>query len=73
MLKRLQASTDGGDNHIINMNVEGDGVQNLKWFKRIEEEKVLRELMADMCVAGCQHFAFLLQQFSTFSISSTKG
>jgi hypothetical protein len=57
MLKRLQASIDSGDIQIINMTVEGDGDQVLERFKR-PVEKVLRELMADMRLAGHQHFAF---------------
>ncbi len=57
MLQRLQASTDSGDIQIINMNVEGNGEQVLELFRRLAE-KVLRELMADMRLAGCQHIAF---------------
>ena len=57
MLKRLQASIDSDDIQIINMTVEGDGNQVLELFKR-PVEKVLRELMADMRLAGHQHFAF---------------
>ena len=57
MLKRLQASIDSGDIQIINMTVEGDGDQVLELFKR-PVEKVLRELMADMRLAGHHHFAF---------------
>ena len=57
MLKRLQASIDSGDIQIINMTVEGDGDQVLELFKR-QVEMVLRELMADMRLAGHQHFAF---------------
>jgi hypothetical protein len=57
MLQRLPASIDSSDIQIINMNVEGDGEQVLELFKR-PAEKVLRELMADMRSAGCQHFVF---------------
>ena len=57
MLQRLQASIDRGDVQIINMHTEGGGEQVLDLFKR-PVEKVLRELMADMRLAGCQHFAF---------------
>ena len=39
------------------MHAEGDGDQVLELFKR-PVEKVLRELMADMRLAGCQHFGF---------------
>ena len=57
MLKRLQASIDSGDIDIISMKVDGDGDQNPELFMR-PIEKVLRELIADMRLAGCQHFAF---------------
>ena len=57
MLKRLQASIDSGDVQIINMHAEGDGEQVLELFKR-PVEKVLRELVGDMRLAGCQHFGF---------------
>ncbi len=59
MLQRLQASIDSGDSdmQIINMHVEGDGEQVLELFKR-PVEKVLRELLADIRLAWCQHFAF---------------
>jgi hypothetical protein len=57
MLQRLQASIDSCDVQIIDMHAEGDGEQVLELFKR-PVEKVLRELMADMRLAGCQHFGF---------------
>jgi hypothetical protein len=60
MLQRLQASIDSGDVQITDMHAEGDGLdgeQVLELFKR-PVEKVLRELMADMRLAGCQHFGF---------------
>ena len=57
MLQRLQASIDSGDVQIIDMHAEGDGEQVLELFRR-PVEKVLRELMADMHLAGCQHFGF---------------
>jgi hypothetical protein len=58
MLQRLpQASIDSGDVQIINMHTEGDGEQLLELFKR-PVEKVLRELVADMRLAGRQHFGF---------------
>ena len=57
MLKRLQALIDSGNIQIINMNVGGDGDQVLELFKR-PVEKVLRERMADMRLAGHQRFAF---------------
>jgi hypothetical protein len=37
--------------------LRGNGEQVLELFKR-PVEKVLRELMADMRLAGCQHFGF---------------
>jgi hypothetical protein len=46
-----------GDVQINNINAKGDGAHVLKSFKR-PVEKVLRELMADMRLAGSQHFAF---------------
>jgi hypothetical protein len=57
MLQRLQASIDSGDVQIIDMHAEGDGEQVLELFKR-QVEKFLLELMADMGLAGCQHFGF---------------
>ena len=39
------------------MHQEGDGAQKLELFKR-PAEKVLRELISDIRLAGCQHFAF---------------
>ena len=49
MLQRLQASINRGDVEIINMHTE--------LFMR-PVEKVLRELMADIRLAGCQHLHF---------------
>jgi hypothetical protein len=57
MLQQLQASIDSGDVQIINMHAKGDGEQVLARFRR-PVEKVLHELMADMRLAGCQHFGF---------------
>ena len=57
MLQRLQASIDSGDVQIINMHAEGDGEKVLELFRRLVE-KFLLELMADMRLAGCQHFRF---------------
>ena len=57
MLKRFADAIDSGDLEIISMHKEGDGAQKLELFKR-PAEKVLRELMADVRLAGCQHFAF---------------
>ncbi len=50
MLQRPQAFIDSGDIQIINMKVEGDGEQVLELFRR-PAEKVLRELMAALCVS----------------------
>ena len=49
MLQRLQASINRGDVDIINMHTE--------LFMR-PVQKVLRELMADIRLAGCQHLHF---------------
>jgi hypothetical protein len=57
MLKRFADAIDSGDLEINSMHKEGDGAQKLELFKR-PAEKVLRELMADVRLAGCQHFAF---------------
>ena len=57
MLERFANSIDSGDLEIINMHQEGDGAQKLELFKR-PAEKVLRELISDIRLAGCQHFAF---------------
>ena len=57
MLQRLQASIDRGDVEINYMHTEGDGEQVLELFMR-PVEKVLRELMADIRFAGCQHLHF---------------
>ncbi len=38
------------------MHKEGDGAQKLELFKH-PEEKVLLELISDIRLAGCQHFA----------------
>ena len=39
------------------MHQEGDGAQKLELFKR-PAEKVLRELISDIRLAGCQYFFF---------------
>ena len=54
MLKRFADSIDNGDLEIISMHQEGDGAQKLELFKR-PAEKVLRELIGDIRLAGCQH------------------
>ncbi len=57
MMKRFTNSIDSGDLEIISMHQEGNGAQKLELFKR-PAEKVLCELIWDMQLAGCQHFAF---------------
>ena len=57
MLQRLQASIDSVDVQIIYMHTKGGGEQVLEVFMH-PAEKVLRELMADMRLAGSQHYAF---------------
>ncbi len=56
MLKRFANSIDSGNLEIITLYQEGDGAQKLDLFKR-PVEKVLRELMGDIQLAGYQHFA----------------
>jgi hypothetical protein len=57
MLKRLSEAIDSGDIKIISMKAEGDGAQDPELFVR-PAEKVLRELIGDVRLSGCQHFAF---------------
>ena len=57
MLKRLSEAIDSGDIQITSMKEEGDGEQNPELFVR-PAEKVLRELIGDVRLSGCQHFAF---------------
>ena len=56
MLQHLQAAIDSGDLKVINMHKEGDGPQILELFAR--PVKKVRKLIADMRLAGHQHFAF---------------
>ncbi len=56
-LQRFANSIDSGDVHVISMHLEGDGAQKLELFKR-PAEKVLRELISDIRLDGCQHFGF---------------
>ena len=51
----MRAVADEMDVH--EMWQEGDGEQDVKFFKR-RIEAVLRELLADERLEGCQHFAF---------------
>jgi hypothetical protein len=55
MLKRFADSIDSGDLDI--MHQAEDGAQKLERFRR-PPEKVLRELMSDIRLAGSQHFGF---------------
>ena len=57
MLEQFANSIDSGDLEIISMHQEGDGAQKLELFKR-PAEKVLRELISNIRLAECQHFAF---------------
>jgi hypothetical protein len=57
MLQRLQDAIDSGDLQVIYMHKDGDGPQVLELFAR-PVEKVLRELIGDLRLAGHQHFAF---------------
>jgi uncharacterized protein YhfF len=45
------------DMDVHHMKMEGDGKQNVRFFKR-KVEAVLRELLADECLEGCQHLMF---------------
>ena len=53
---RLNLSATKGM-EIILMCVKGNGAQNQELF-RLSAEKVLREFMGDMRLAGHQHFSF---------------
>ncbi len=57
MLEWFAKSINSSDLKIISMHKEGDGAQKLELFKR-PAEKVLLELMSNIQLAGCQHFAF---------------
>ncbi len=57
MLKRFSAAIDNFNLEIISIHQEGDRVQKLELFKS-PAEKVLRELLSDIWLAGCQHFGF---------------
>ena len=48
-----------GDIEVIDLWEEGDGAQEVMLYKR-PILKVLRELVGDERLAGCQHFAFVL-------------
>jgi hypothetical protein len=57
MHERLQRAIDIGDIDVTDFWQEGDGEQDVKFFCR-KVEKVLRELLSDERLAGCQHFGF---------------
>ena len=57
MHDRLMRAVADGERDILDMWQEGDGVQDVRFFKR-KVEVVLRELIADARLEGCQHFAF---------------
>jgi len=57
MHERLQRAIDKGDIDITDFWQEGDGHQDVKFFCR-KVEQVLRELLSDERLDGCQHFAF---------------
>jgi hypothetical protein len=53
----MRAVAGDGEMDVLDMWQEGDGVQDVRFFKR-KVEVVLRELIADARLEGCQHFAF---------------
>ena len=57
MHDRLMRAVADGEMDILDMWQEGDGVQDVRFFKR-KVEVVLRELIADARLESCQHFAF---------------
>jgi len=57
MHERLMRAVEEGEMEIIDMWQDGDGAQDVRFFKR-KVEIVLRELLADERLEGCQHFAF---------------
>jgi hypothetical protein len=57
MHERLMRAVADGEMDIHDMWQEGDGQQDVRFFKR-KVEVVLRELLADEQLAGCQHYAF---------------
>jgi len=57
MHERLMGAIEEGDLQVIDLKEDGDGEQDVRLFKR-PAGKVLRELLADPRLAGCQHFAF---------------
>jgi hypothetical protein len=57
MHERLMCAVADGEMDIHNMWQEGDGEQDVRFFKR-KVEVVLLELIADERLEGCQHYAF---------------
>jgi hypothetical protein len=57
MHERLMRAVNDGEMDIHDMWQEGDGEQDVRFFKR-KVEVVLRELIADERLEGCQHYAF---------------
>ena len=57
MHQRLMRAVSDGEMEILDMWQEGDGDQDVRFFKR-KVEIVLRELIADERLAGCQHYGF---------------
>jgi hypothetical protein len=53
----LSMQTTWIQSHTDMLSLQGDGVQKLELFK-LAAEKKLRELLADIQFAGCQHFGF---------------
>ena len=51
------AAIEEGDLEVIDLKEDGDGNQDVRLFK-LPAGKVLRELLSDPRLAGCQHFAF---------------
>ena len=64
MHERLMAAIDEGDLEVIDLKEDGDGEQDVRLFKR-PAGKVLRELLADPRLAGCQQGASTLPSRST--------
>lgn len=57
MHERLMKCIEEGDIEVIDLWEEGDGNQDVLLYKR-PALKVLRELLSDERLAGCQHFGF---------------
>ena len=56
---RLMRAVADGEMDILGMWREGDGVRDVRFFRvKRKVEVVLRELIADAHLEGCQHFAF---------------